>query len=80
MDIVINDKEYKRCEEMTMPAGNCFHVDEHTDPYQLVEDLNEVLSCFGLSGLRIERIIKSGKGCHDTPYYFKVTPISKLKV
>ncbi len=76
MDILTNDKEYEMLEnQKTMPFKYYLRVDEYTDPYKLVEDINKALKCFGF---KVERIIKSGKGCYDPPYYFKVKPAHSL--
>ena len=78
MDILTNDKEYRMLEEpKAMTFKHYFRVDEDTDPYQLVEKINKVLNRFGF---KVVRIIKSGKGCYDTPYYFKVMPGHSMEV
>jgi hypothetical protein len=78
MDILTNDEEHAMLERQEiMPFKHYFRVDEDTDPYKLVENINKVLNRFGF---KVVRVVKSGKGCYDTPYYFKIMPAHSLEV
>lgn len=48
-----------------------FSIDEYTDPYKLAENFNGVLNRLGF---KLIRVVKTGKGSYDTPYYFVVKP------
>jgi hypothetical protein len=80
VDIKTDDREYQKLSKMWENGDkllDSFGVDEFTEPYKLVEKIDEVLRCFGF---KIERIVKSGKGCYDTPYYFKIKSSHKMSV
>ena len=60
-----------------MPFKHYFRVNEYTDPYELVKDIDKILNRFGF---KVERIIRTGPGHYDPPYYFKAIPTHKLKI
>ena len=70
MRIKVNDLNYKKIKEQLTRPLTCFVVNECTEPYKLVEEINQALNKFGLE---IIRIVKSERGCYDPPYCFSVS-------
>jgi len=72
MKIVIDSETHKTLLKATalhdFPEGY-FGFDEEVDPYKIVERFDKALKIFGL---KIERVVKEGKGCYDPPYYFRI--------